>query len=48
MNSDFDRRFNQASRGIAGAFIFNALITLAVLVFLGWVVVKVMQHFHII
>lgn len=41
-------RFNRAKKGFAFAFIFNIILTLAVVGFLGWVIVKVMQHFGVI
>lgn len=51
----FNKRFNHIEKsanrviglGIV-AWIFGAAVSIAVLIFLGWVIIRVMQHFGII
>jgi hypothetical protein len=42
------QKYDRASRTVKIALAVWLLTELAGLVFVGWVVVKVMQHFHII
>lgn len=59
MRDDFDERFQRMSRGIERnakrmvivsgfAWLVSACLSLGILVFLGWVIIKVMAHFGVL
>ena len=52
---DFDKQFKQMKRGFGSAValmavyaIFSLAVTLGILGFIGWVIIKLMQHFQVI
>lgn len=48
MMDSFDKQWNKMQRRVYGGMIFGTIILTGVLVFLGWVVVKIMQHFGVV
>lgn len=51
MNNDFDKQFDKQFNRIGAlaifGFIFSSIVTLSVLGFIGWVVIKLLAHFGI-
>lgn len=45
---DFDRQFVNLGRFAIIWFVVSAFISLSVLTFVGWVVVKLLSHFNVI
>jgi hypothetical protein len=48
LHEDFDKQFNSMRRTAATGLVFSMVITLAVLGFVGWVIVKLMAHFGVV
>ena len=47
-NDDFDKHFKSTRRLAFGGFIVSALLSVATIVFIGWVIVKLMTHFAVL
>lgn len=47
-NRDMKRTIHRTQRAAIALIALNAVISLTVLGFLGWVVVKVLQHFGVV
>lgn len=47
-DKEFNRRFNQTRRLAIGGMIVSAAVSLGVLGFAGWVIVKLLAHFGVI
>ena len=45
---DFDRQFSLVRKAAVVAFVVQGVIGISVLVFVGWVVVKLLQHFGVV
>jgi hypothetical protein len=45
---DFSKQFAKTQRWVVVAFFAQAAIGIGVLAFVGWVIVKIMQHFGVL
>lgn len=48
MRGNFDKDFNRMSRTILIMWVFNLILVLVVLGFIGWVIVQLLQYFGVI
>ena len=46
-DKQFDKQVNRAGVLVILGFIFSSIVTLSVLGFIGWVVIKLLAHFGI-